>query len=86
MANDKLDRLGPLLAAVGERAVADVGGKADGIYLYVEVGDRWISVNLFRDDGDAVHNYDDSNELSELIWDVWAAEPDSEKALVGDGI
>lgn len=79
MAEDKLDKLGPLLSEVGEIAATDLGGSPDGIYLYVEVGDRWISVNLFRDDGDVVRNYDHSHDLTELIWDVWAAESPNPK-------
>jgi hypothetical protein len=56
MAEDKFDRLGPLLSAVGEEVAADLGGNPDGAYLYVEVGDRWISANLYKDEGDVVRN------------------------------
>lgn len=74
MVDDKLDELGPMMNAIGARAAADLGGDPDGIYLYVEVGDRWISVNLFRDEGSVVRNYDHSDELTELIWDAWEKE------------
>lgn len=79
MAADKLDRLGPLLSAIGEQLASDIGVDPDGIYLYVEVGDRWISANVFRDEGSAVRYYRHGPELTDLIWDVWGAEPDAKK-------
>ncbi len=48
MAEDRFEKLGPMLAAIGEQAAAELGGNPDGIYIYAEVGDRWYSVNLFR--------------------------------------
>ena len=41
MSEDKFDGMGPKMSAIGEEAAADVGGDPNGIYLYVEVGDRW---------------------------------------------
>jgi hypothetical protein len=78
MTEDKFDRLGPLLGAIGEEVAADLGGNADGAYLYVEVGDRWISVNLYRDEGDVVRYFRHGPELTEALWRAWEAEnPDS---------
>ena len=74
MVEDKLEKQGPMMNAIGARAAADLGGDPEGIYLYVEVGDRWIRVNLFRDEGAVVRNYDHSAELTELIWDAWEEE------------
>lgn len=74
MKEDKFDRLGPLLSRVGEEVAADLGGNPDGAYLYVEVGDRWISVNLFRDEGEVVRNYDHGTELTDAVWKAWEAE------------
>jgi len=80
MIEEKYDQLGPLLGAVGELAADEIGGDPNGIYLYVEVGDRWISVNLFRDEGDVIRYYSHDDELSELIWQAWEAESlDSKK-------
>ena len=76
MSEDKFDGVGPKMSTIGEEAAADVGGDPNGIYLYVEVGDRWISVNLFRDEGDVVRAYEPSPELTDAIWDAWEAEND----------
>lgn len=74
MAEGRFERLGPMLSVIGAEAAADLGGNPDGIYLYVEVGDHWISVNLFRDEGEVVRNYEHGHELTNLIWDAWEAE------------
>lgn len=74
MAENNLEELGPLMGAIGGRAAADVGGDPDGIYLYIEVGDRWIRVSLFREEGDVVRYFDPSPELTDLIWDAWEEE------------
>lgn len=58
MTVDKYDLLGPALAKVGEEAMAIVGGKPDGVYLYVEIGDGWVGPSLFKDEGDAVRYID----------------------------
>jgi len=60
MIEEKYDQLGP---ALGELAADGIGGDPNGIYLYVEVGDRWISVNLFRDEGDVIRYYSHDDEL-----------------------
>ncbi len=70
----KFEKIGPMLGAIGEQAASDLGGNPDGIYIYAEVGDRWYSVNLFRDEGDVVRYYDAHNELDHLVWDAWKAE------------
>jgi hypothetical protein len=68
--------MGPILTSIGEHVASELGGNPEGIYLYVEVGDRWISVNVFRDEGDVVRYYRHGSELSDQIWDLWkAAEP-----------
>lgn len=76
MSEDKFGRMGPKMPAVGAQAAADVGGDPNGIYLYVEVGDRWISVYLFKDESDVVRFYEPSYELTEAIWDAWETEDD----------
>lgn len=79
MAEDKLDKLGPLMSEIGGEIAADLGGKPDGAYLYVEVGDRWISVNLYRDDGDAVRWYEHGPELTASLWKAWRVENSNPK-------
>lgn len=65
---------GPMLGAIGEQAAADLGGDPDGIYIYAEVGDRWYSVYLFRDEGDVVRCHKTSNELDHRVCEAWEAE------------
>jgi len=74
VAEDKLDKMGPLLSSIGEQVANDLEGDPNGIYLYVEVGDRWMSVNVFRDEGDVVRNYPSHPELTDLLWKLWKLE------------
>lgn len=74
MAQENFADLGPIYSEIGEEAAAIVGADADGIYLYVEVGDEWMSPNLYREDADAVRWFDASRELTGLVWDAWGAE------------
>ena len=74
MVEDRIDKLGPMLSEIGGLAAEDAGGDPDGLYLYVEVGDRWISSSLFKDNGDSVQYFDVSSELSDLIYEFWQAE------------
>jgi hypothetical protein len=75
MAKDKFDILGPLMNEIGGELVHVVGGNPDDIFLYVEIGDRWISYSIFKDEGDLIRYYDAKDEiLTELLWDAWYAE------------
>lgn len=78
MAEDKFENLGPMFSAIGAEAAAIVGGDPDGLYMYVEVGDRWIGPSVFRDEGELVRYYDPTSELTDLIMEAWEAE-DSDK-------
>ncbi|MCP6177753.1 hypothetical protein NL439_26160, partial [Klebsiella pneumoniae] len=68
--------LGPLYNEIGVELVDIVGGNPDGIFLYVEIGDRWISPNVFKDEGHQIRNFDDTEVLSDLLWEAWYAESD----------
>ncbi|MDI1296964.1 MAG: hypothetical protein PSY12_13960 [bacterium] len=75
MAIDKWDILGPLMNEIGGELVHIVGGDANGIFLYVEMGEGWISPSIFKDEGDVVRYHDDDGEvLTDLLWDAWYAE------------
>lgn len=83
MSKDKFDRIGPLLSAIGEEAAAIVGGDPNGLYLYVEIGDRWIGPSLFMDEGAEIQYFDPSRELIDAIWAAWRAEdPDKRWAVM----
>ena len=74
MTEGKFEKLGPVLGAIGEQAASDIDGNADGIYIYVEMGDGWYSIYLFRDEGETVRCYDSSGELNSLVRDEWKTE------------
>jgi len=78
MAEDRFDKIGPLLAAIGQEAAIIVGGNPDGLFIYAEIGDQWISVDVFRDQGEKVRLFDHGHEFTDLFWDLWEAD-DPEK-------
>jgi len=77
MAEDKLDVLGPLMNEIGKELSDIVGGDPNGVFLYVEIGEGWVSPNIFKDEGDLVRWYDPEGlTLTELLWEAWHLEPD----------
>lgn len=78
MAEDKLDKLGPLLNEVGAEGAAIVGGNPDGLYIYAEPDEGAVFAAVFKDDGDAVRYYDPTHELSNLIIEAWELENSDE--------
>jgi hypothetical protein len=76
VAKDKLDILSHLFNQIGVELVDIVGGDPDGIFLYVEIGEGWISPNVFKDEGNQIRYLDDNETLSDLLWEAWYAESD----------
>ncbi|QGP79463.1 hypothetical protein [Sphingobium sp. CAP-1] len=76
MAKDKFDILSRLFNQIGVELVDIVGGEPNGIFLYVEIGEGWISPNIFKDEGTQIRYFDDDETLSDLIWEAWYAESD----------
>jgi hypothetical protein len=74
MTKDKYDLLGPIMSDIGQEAVHIVGGDRSGILLYAEIGDRWNSLSLFRDEGDVVRYFRMSERMDDLLWEAWYAE------------
>jgi len=82
VAKDKFDILGPILTDIGLELAEIVGGDPNGVFLYVEIGDRWDSPSIYKDEGDVVRWYDPSHRLSGLLWDAWHAEsPSKDKSM-----
>ena len=80
MEGDKYDALAPILSEIGQELADTVGGDAEGVFLYVEIGEGWAGPSIFRDEGDAVRYYDPRDPtLSEIVFDAWYAEPDETK-------
>lgn len=76
MANDSLDDLGPLMNELGNVLAEIADGDPDGIFLYVEIAEGWVSASVFKDDGKVVR-YLDSDELdaSDILFDIWYLVP-----------
>lgn len=80
MGADNYRTVGPLLSELGQELAAIVGGNPDGIFFYVEIGEGWMSPSLFRLEGDIVRFYPpDDPILSDILFDIWDAEPDVAK-------
>lgn len=80
MADDKLDLLGPVLAKIGVQAMEIVGGEPDGVYLYIEAGDGWSDISLFKEDHDAVRYIDTGDsDIWKTVIDAWCLEPEDKR-------
>lgn len=77
MTTDNFDLLGPAFSEVGREAVRLAGGEPDGIFLYLEIGDRWVESSLFKDNGHSLRfvDLDDSTSLFDLLDNAWSLEP-----------
>ncbi len=74
---DKLDALGSLMNEIGSELTDLVGGDPNGVFLYVEIGDGWVSPSVFKDEGDVIRYYNPrSTSLSDMLWEAWYLEPD----------
>jgi hypothetical protein len=83
MADDKYDILGPLYGDMGGELAEIVGGNPDGIYLYAEAGDGWVSASVFKDDGKVVRYFRPNLDLCDLIMEAWGVEePDKRWAVM----
>ena len=74
MAEDKFEKLGPLLGDIGNEIASIVGGDPDGAYLYAEAGDGWVFASVFKDEGEAVRYFSPSSDLTDLILEAWESE------------
>lgn len=71
---DKYDVLGPIMKEIGLEVLRTVDDDPDGILLYAEIGDRWSSSSIFRDEGNVVRYFRTSERLDDLLWEAWRAE------------
>lgn len=81
MEPDKLDQLGPMMNEIGVEAT-EIVGDPDGLYIYVEMGNQWISASVFKEEDGIVRYFDPSSELSDVIWDAWEAEEEDKRWAV----
>jgi len=73
MTDDMFDKIGPMLAEIGQEGARIVGGKTDGLYIYIEVEDASVFGAVFMDEGAVVRYYDSSSELCDLAREAWEA-------------
>lgn len=77
MGSDKLEKLGPLMNQIGQELAETVGGDPNGVFLYVEIGEGWVDISIFKDEGKIVRWYDSQRtNLADLLWEAWYLEPD----------
>lgn len=77
MGSDKLEKLGPLMNEIGQELAETVGGDVNGVFLYVEIGEGWVDISIFKDEGKIVRWYDSQRtNLADLLWEAWYLEPD----------
>jgi len=59
-----------------QELVGIAGGNPDGIFLYVEIGKKWISSHLYKREGKLVRELDiPDTYLAKLIRKAWRLEP-----------
>ncbi|KAK0355519.1 hypothetical protein LTR94_008375 [Friedmanniomyces endolithicus] len=62
---------------IGQELAETVGGDPNGVFLYVEIGEGWVDISIFKDEGKIVRWYDSQRtNLADLIWEAWYLEPD----------
>ncbi|WP_375392990.1 hypothetical protein [uncultured Sphingomonas sp.] len=77
---DKFDLLGPALRAVGDETMRIVGGTPDGVLLYVEIGEGWVSPDIFKDEGSSVTYVDiGESRIWQLLIEAWCLEPEDKR-------
>ena len=65
---------------IGQELADIAGGNPEGVYLYVEIGQGWVSPNVFKDDGKSVLWLDfDDAELDDLLFEAWRLEPEGKR-------
>jgi len=74
VAADKFGILGPLYADIGGEIAEIVGGDPNGIFLYVEAGEGWISCGIFKEEGVAIRYFRPTSDLTDLLLEAWNAE------------
>ena len=79
MSEAKLDGLGPIMNEIGAEGALIVGGDPDGLYIYAEPNGGAVYAAVFKEDGAAVHYFDPTDELVDLIDQAWKLENASEK-------
>ncbi|HEX7853036.1 MAG TPA: hypothetical protein VF503_05005 [Sphingobium sp.] len=82
MTEDRLDKSGSLLSAIGQEGATIVGGNPDGLYIYAETEDGSVFGAVFRNEGDVVRYYDPSLVMFDLIGDLWDLDDEDKQWLV----
>ena len=72
MADDKINEIGPLLTQIGEEIAAILERDPDGAFLSTQVGDNWERGAIFVEEEHGVRWIEPSDELSELLVELWA--------------
>lgn len=80
MAQDKFDILGLLMNEIGQRLSDIADGDPEGVFLYVEIAEGWVSPSVFKEDGKTVRYLDsEQTGLDGLLFEAWHAEPEGKR-------
>ncbi len=80
MGQDKFETLGPLMNQIGQELADIVGGDPEGVFLYVEIGEGWVSPSVFKEDREVVRYLDsEQTGLDDLLFEAWHAEPEGKR-------
>lgn len=75
---DSPSKIGDLYAELAHEIARMAGPDNEQVLLYVEVGDMWTGISLYKNESERVSYIDesvaDSNLLSDIIFDIWYAE------------
>ncbi len=67
---------------IGRELSGIVGGDPDGVFLYVEISNNWMSYSVFKDEGYFIRQYDDeASGLHDLIRKAWRTEESDAKIM-----
>jgi hypothetical protein len=73
--DDKYDKLGPQWNAVGVELARVTGNGGESALLYAEIGEGWVSPNIYIPDGDVVRfHLPDNDDFTALLFQAWYLE------------
>ncbi|RYG35035.1 MAG: hypothetical protein EON93_07170 [Burkholderiales bacterium] len=76
MTDIHLNALGPLMNQLGQMLADVADGDPEGVFLYVEIAEGWVSASVFKDDGKTIRYLDtEEPDFSNLLFDIWYAAP-----------
>ncbi|UYY57705.1 hypothetical protein [Sphingomonas sp. S2-65] len=80
MQRARLKLLGSVMNEIAQQLASLADGDPEGVFLYAEVGNGWVTPSVFKPDGDVVRYLEsDDSELPLLLLEAWSAEPEDRR-------